>query len=181
MLGLRSKKGRLQLAERGYPRTNNSRFRRLASRQIFVGALLAQQLGLAVAAESASVAERGIRSAIESWRNAFNERDEQQVCGLFAPDLVANYQGEPARDYDSLCEMLRSALRDRGMTYRYSVRINDVIVDGDSAVVRLVWALEVEKAGGPTRTTEESAIDIFRRQSDGSWKISRYLAYPEAR
>lgn len=146
-----------------------------------MGALLAQQLGLAGAAESPSLPEKEIRSAIENWRNAFNERDEQQVCGLFARDIVANYQGAQARDYESLCEMLRSALRDRDAAYHYSVRINDIIVDGDSAVVRLVWALEVEKAGNPTQTIDEPAIDIFRREPDGSWKISRYLAYPEPR
>ena len=30
----------------------------------------------------------------------------------------------------------------------------------------------------PTESTEPG-MDIFRRQSDGSWKIIRYLAYEE--
>jgi steroid delta-isomerase len=122
-----------------------------------------------------------IRSAIENWRSAFNARDEDRVCALFAPDLVANYQGEPERDYASLCEMLRMALRDPGTAYRYSVEINEIMVYGDAAVVRLIWALEIDKAGSPTRTIEEQAVDILHRQADGSWKISRYLAYPAAR
>jgi ketosteroid isomerase-like protein len=41
-----------------------------------------------------------------------------------------------------------------------------------------VWILDTEKDGAPKETIEESAVDIFRRQEDGSWKISRYLAYP---
>ncbi|HEX3413211.1 MAG TPA: hypothetical protein VHT00_15945, partial [Stellaceae bacterium] len=92
-----------------------------------------------------------------------------------------NYQGEPEREYASLCEMLRVALRDPDTAYRYSVEINEIMVYGDAAVVRLVWALEIDKAGSPTRTIEEPAIDILHRQADGSWKISRYLAYPPAR
>jgi ketosteroid isomerase-like protein len=73
------------------------------------------------------------------------------------------------------------ALRDPDTAYRYSVEINEIMVDGDAAVVRLIWALEIDKAGSPTRTIEEPAVDILHRQADGSWKISRYLAYPAAR
>jgi steroid delta-isomerase len=123
-------------------------------------------------------AENDILAAIEDWRSAFNERDEERVCALFAPDLVANYQGEPERDYSSLCEMLRAAVRDPYVTYRYSLEINELLVYGETAVARLVWALEIDKAGSPKQTIEEPAVDIFHRQSDGSWKISRYLAYP---
>jgi uncharacterized protein (TIGR02246 family) len=133
------------------------------------------------AARPAEADENAIRSAIENWRSAFNSRDEQQVCDLFAADIVANYQGEPTRDFASLCEMLRTALRDLGARFQYSVRINEIVVYGDSAVVRLVWTLEIDRAGTPRETVEEPAVDIFRHQADGSWKISRYLAYPAAR
>jgi steroid delta-isomerase len=132
-------------------------------------------------AEPTEAAEDEIRSAIENWRSAFNARDEDGVCALFAPDLVANYQGEPERDYSSLCEMLRAAVRDRYVTSRYSVEIDEIVVYGETAVARLVWALEIEKAGSPKQTIEEPAVDIFHRQADGGWKISRYLAYPASR
>jgi steroid delta-isomerase len=138
-------------------------------------------LSSAKAAELAEAAEDAIRSAIENWRSAFNSRDEQQVCDLFAVDIVANYQGEPTRDFASLCELLRTALRDLGATFRYSVRINEIVVYGDSAVVRLVWTLAIDRAGSPQETVEEPAVDIFRHQADGAWKISRYLAYPAAK
>jgi steroid delta-isomerase len=77
--------------------------------------------------------------------------------------------------------MLRAAVRDPYVAYRYSVEINEIVVYGETAVVRLVWVLEIEKAGSPKQTMEEPAVDIFHRQVDGSWKISRYLAYPPAR
>jgi steroid delta-isomerase len=132
-------------------------------------------------AEPAEGIENEIRTAIENWRSAFNARDEERVCDLFAPDLAANYQGEPERDYSSLCEMLRGAVRDPYVTYRYSVEINDIVVSGETGVVRLVWTLEIEKAGTAKQTIEEPAVDIFHHQADGSWKISRYLAYPTSR
>jgi steroid delta-isomerase len=50
-------------------------------------------------------------------------------------------------------------------------------VFGDVAVVRLVWTLTIKKEGRDTTQSEEPGMDIFQKQPDGSWKISRYLAY----
>jgi uncharacterized protein (TIGR02246 family) len=129
-------------------------------------------------ADSTEAAQNEIRSALEKWRAAFNDRDESLVCDIFAPDLVANYQGAPERDYASLCQALQTALRDPAGTYHYSLKISEILVYGDTAVVRLTWTLEIEEGDGPKETVEETAVDIFRHQTDGSWKISRYLAYP---
>jgi uncharacterized protein (TIGR02246 family) len=161
-----------------FSRGNRKPLRQLATGPVVAAAVLAAPLEPSGAAEVTAAAESEIRAAIENWRSAFNARDEQRVCDLFAPDIVANYQGEPERDYPSLCEMLRIALRDSETTYLYSVKINDIAVYDETAVVRLVWALEIEKAGNRQGTIKEAAIDIFRRQTDGSWKIARYLAYP---
>jgi ketosteroid isomerase-like protein len=165
------------------PEWNRRRVRRLAAAWIILAAALAAQLDSASGIDTTTTeaAEKEIRGAIENWRFLFNAGNEEQVCDLFAPDLVANYQDEPERDYSSLCEMLRTALRDREANYTYSVRINEIMVYGEAAVVRLVWTLEIDKAGTPKQSIEEPAVDIFRRQADGSWKISRYLAYPASR
>jgi steroid delta-isomerase len=167
--------------QRRFCKGSRERLGRLIAGSIIVAAALTAPFDQTGGAEPTESAENAIRSAIENWRSAFNARDEDRVCALFAPDLVANYQGEPERDFTSLCEMLRTALRDPDTTYRYSVEINEIMVYGEAAVVRLVWALEIDKAGSPTDTIEEPAVDIFHRQPDGSWKISRYLAYPASR
>jgi uncharacterized protein (TIGR02246 family) len=166
--------------QRRFAHRSRERFRRLAA-GIIAAAALTAPLDSSGGAEPTEAAEHEIRSTIENWRSAFNARDEDRVCALFAPDLVANYQGEPQRDYASLCEMLRSAMQDPDIAYDYSVQINEIMVYGDTAVVRLVWTLEIDKAGSPAQTIEEPAVDIFHRQADGSWKISRYLAYPASR
>jgi steroid delta-isomerase len=129
-------------------------------------------------ADTAESAEGAIRSALEQWKLAFNNRDEGHVCDLFASDLIANYQGQPELNYASLCQLLRSSLQDSTRTYHYYLKINEIMVYGDLAIVRLVWILDTERGGAPKETIEESAVDIFRRQEDGGWKISRYLAYP---
>jgi ketosteroid isomerase-like protein len=128
-------------------------------------------------ADAPEAAENAIRAALEQWRSTFNARDEARLCDLFAPDLIANYQGQPERNYDSLCQLLLASVRDPERTYRYSLDVNEILVFG-ATIVRLVWTLEIEKSGAPPEIVKEPAIDIFQRQGDGSWKISRYLAYP---
>jgi steroid delta-isomerase len=71
-------------------------------------------------------------------------------------------------------------VQDPEKTYRYSFDIGEIMVFGATAIVRLVWTLEIESPGAASQILREPAIDIFRRQDDGAWKISRYLAYPMA-
>ena len=57
--------------------------------------------------------------------------------------------------------------------------IEEVLVFGDVAVVRLVWTLTITEKDGREIRSVEPGMDVFRRQPDGSWKIVRYVAYEE--
>ena len=164
--------------QRRFPGGSRKRVWRLAARSIITAAALIATLVVPGWAEPIEAVQNEIRSALEKWQSAFNDRDERQVCDIFAPDLVANYQGAPERDYASLCQLLQTAVQDTEKTYHYSLNVNEILVYDETAVVRLVWTLEIEQNGAPKETVEETAVDIFRHQADGSWKISRYLAYP---
>jgi uncharacterized protein (TIGR02246 family) len=161
---------------RHFPGGGRGRLQLAAASIIVAGALL-ELLTPSGRADPTQTAQDEIRSALEDWRSAFNERDHRRVCNLFAPDLVANYQGEPERDYASLCQLLQTSLQDASMTYHYTLKINEIRVYDETAIVRLVWTLEIENTGKGKEVIEEPAIDIFHHQDDGSWKISRYLAY----
>jgi ketosteroid isomerase-like protein len=164
---------------RRFPGGARRRARQIATALIVASAALAGSHEPA-RTDNAEAAQNEIRAALERWRSAFNDRDEQQVCDLFARDVVANYEGEPERDYASLCQLLQNAVQDRERIFHYSYTISEILVYGESAVVRLVWKLEVDQPGAAKEIIEEPAIDIFRRQADGNWKISRYLAYPSS-
>ena len=128
--------------------------------------------------DSAAV-QNQIRVELEKWKLDFNAGDASQVCALFAPDLISNFRGQPEDTYNSLCANLQAALTDPAKTYHYDLEIKEILVSGDLAVVRLVWTLKVrpKDAAASEVTTREPGMDIFRRQPDGSWKISRYMAY----
>jgi uncharacterized protein (TIGR02246 family) len=142
------------------------------------GAILSLAVASAAMAQSDTPDQAAIRRALTQWMEDFNAGRADKVCDLFAPDLIAQYRGQPERGYQQLCALLERSLADRGKSYRYALAIKEILVEGDLAAVRLTWTLTVRgKDAADATATEEPGLDIFRRQADGSWKISRFLAY----
>jgi steroid delta-isomerase len=140
---------------------------------LIVGCVL---IGLPAAADTE--AEKAIRNALSKWTEDFNARDATRICDLFAPDLRYDFRGQPERDFAAMCSGLKRTLADRSRTLTYSFDIKEIIVSADMAIVRLVWTSRVSQAGsGQVVETKEPGLDVFRRQPDGTWRISRYMAY----
>ena len=85
----------------------------------------------------------------------FNAGRADKVCDLFAPDLIAQYRGQPERGYAALCDLLKRSLGDRGKTYRYALAIKEILVAGDLAVVRLTWTLTVRGKDAASEITSD--------------------------
>ena len=96
-------------------------------------------------------------------RKDFNAGKADAVCSLFARDLRYDFRGYPERDYDDICTRLRRSLADEGKTYAYALDIREIIVSGDIAVVRLVWALTVTLGNGQKVTSVEPGMDVLRK------------------
>lgn len=123
--------------------------------------------------------EQAIRDALALWTENFNARRGAEACTLFAPDLRFDYRGAPERGYGEMCAQLKRATADTERRMRYAADIREVIVEGDIAIVRLVWTLTIEQTGKPDIVSTDRGLDVFRRQPDGAWRIVRYLAYDE--
>ncbi len=119
-----------------------------------------------------------IEQRLRQWAEDFNAGRVEAVCDLFAPDLIANYRGQPEKSFDALCSGLRQSLATDQRDYRYALELNEVMVSGDMAVVRLIWHLTVtDKKTGAAETSSDRGIDVFSLQPDGQWRIVRFIAY----
>ena len=150
--------------------------RKTLSSNLLAPALVALTL-FAVDARAADDAESAIRAVLVNWTNNFNAGKADVVCDLFDPELRYEYRGFPERGYRDICKLLQSSLADDSKTYAYSLDIQEVLVSGNLAVVRLVWTLKATLGNGQEVTSVEPGMDVFRRAPDGTWKIFRYLAY----
>jgi steroid delta-isomerase len=119
-----------------------------------------------------------IRAELVAWMQAYNTRQADKVCGIFSGDLRYKFGEVPDRGYNDVCPALHRLLGDETHRSHYTLDLREILVYGDIAVVRLIWTLDSSQAGSSaTVRTLEPGMDIFQRQSDGTWKIIRYLAY----
>jgi steroid delta-isomerase len=118
-----------------------------------------------------------IRAALTQWTDDFDAGRTDKICDLFASDVRADVRGAAERDHAAICDLLVSSLKDESKHYHYAMDIKEVLVFGDVAVVRLVWTLTIKLANGASVESVEPGMDIFKKQSDGSWQIIRYMAY----
>jgi uncharacterized protein (TIGR02246 family) len=136
-------------------------------------------LALLLGAAACSAAPRQddaavIRAALTTWMEDFNAGRADRLCDLFARDLRFDFRGQPERGYAEMCAQLQRAVAAK--RFSYAVRINEVLVFGDTAIVRLRWRLTTDG-----EASDEPGLDVFSRQADGRWRIVRYLGFEDVR
>ena len=144
------------------------------------GATLAAWLLLVACGHAPAGDADTIRAALMQWPRAWNARDLPTVCDLFARDVVLSAFSGPDRDHAKMCAGFAALFARTDHTLRYDPPvIQEVLVDGDLATVRLVWTGRTTGAGVEGELVErEQGLDVFQRQADGRWRIRVSHAYP---
>jgi ketosteroid isomerase-like protein len=134
--------------------------------------------GHAQAPSDSATAARIIRSTLAQWVEAANRQDWRAAAAIWAPDLIGWYPGQPDDTYAKEMEQAAHP-RPRRRPTRYDVIVNEVIVSGPLAVVRDTWRFTTG-AGTPDSTVDVvRSFEVWRRQTEGHWKIARWISAPE--
>jgi ketosteroid isomerase-like protein len=134
------------------------------------------------AATDSKRVEAAIREALDRWVKAFNSRDTAGVMAVWAPDLIGWYPGAPDITYADTRAGFEREFADPGSRSTYSLLVEEVQVSGDMAVVRDRWTETDTRPGSQEVTiTKLKSFEIWRRQPDGVWKITRWISAPEPR
>ena len=134
--------------------------------------------GLADASPAAdnAAAEKQIRAALASWVEAANRGDYKAASTVWAPDLIGWAPEGPDDTYEREAAYAKLPVKTPDTTY--ALTINEVIVDGSLAVVRDTWTQTTKQDGGADKVSTFRSYEVWRRQPDASWKISRWLDGP---
>lgn len=143
---------------------------------ILVAALLLPTAAQSAPAVNVAKAETEIRSALAAWVSAANRGDWNEALKIWAPDLIGWYPGMPDDTYQR--EVERAARAGPPRT-TYEVDVREVIVSGTMAVVRDIWTFSMVNASGVPAVEKVRSFEVWRRQPDGRWKISRWISAPE--
>jgi ketosteroid isomerase-like protein len=123
-----------------------------------------------------AAAEQQIRAALAKWTAAANRGDYQSAFDVWAPDLIGWAPAGADDTYQSEAESAKLPIRPPKTTY--ALTINEVIVDGSLAVVRDTWTETTRQESAPDKINTFRSFEVWRRQPDQSWKISRWIDGP---
>ena len=140
--------------------------------------LISACVGVSIAARADDATDKAaITERLNHWTTAFNARDAAGICDLFAPDLIAIVPGSNNGSRDALCSNLATLQAQPDLQLHYDTpQLREITISGDTAVVLPVWTLTARK-GSDQDVTTEVGIDIFKRQPDGRWSISRMATF----
>jgi ketosteroid isomerase-like protein len=144
----------------------------------WLGLILCAVAGLARADATAgdAAAEKQIRAGLATWVEAANRGDYKAALVVWAPDLIG-WAPEGADDtYEREAAGARRPVQQPNTTY--ALTINEVIVDGSLAVVRDTWTQTTRQDSGADKVSTFRSFEVWRRQPDRSWKISRWIDGP---
>ena len=144
---------------------------------VLMGVFVVTAVGLSVRSpQGASPDEAKIRAALADWVEASNAGDRHRSNQIWARDLIGYYPGQPDDTYEKEIAAEKRVSGGPPQT-RTSLSIVEVIVSGDLAVVHDIWRF-TRTTPNPTATDSIRGFEVWRKQKDGSWKISRWLSAP---
>lgn len=107
------------------------------------------------------------KMAHELWVTAFNEKNIDQLCALYAENaIVHNGDEAPSVGPKAICEGLKGFLKGAdkvAIETAYELRSDDL------TLLRSIWQLDGKDEDGNPTKMNGSGIEVVQRQADGSW------------
>ena len=143
--------------------------------------ILGAQVTLAVAQpQSDKESEGQIRQALSDWVNATNRKDSAAANEIWADKVLGWFPGAP--EFSNSAAFAAAGLPEKkGASYStYELKIDEVAVSGSLAAVYDIWT-ETAHFEGSSVTVRRviRGSELWRRQSNGKWKIVRWVSAPE--
>ena len=119
-----------------------------------------------------------INVAKSQYRDGFNTGNVEQVVAVFAPEFTDMSDGQPSRYRADAAAKLRRRLGEMFAAYDATLK---VIIIAISVIGNVAFDYgwhelrPLPKAGGEALQRRTRYLDIWGKQPDGSWRISKYM------
>jgi uncharacterized protein (TIGR02246 family) len=126
-----------------------------------------------------SEARKAIDNGNAQWVDAWDKADASLLAGLFAPDgVLLGRNGKVFKGPQQILERQKTAMESAGKGVKATVTTVDLWLDGDTAYETGKYSYKYQEKGQPV-TEEGRYVTIWKRQSDGSWKIIMDMGVPK--
>src|ERR1700719_1652062 len=132
-------------------------------------------------AQSGAVAKarKAIDKGNAQWIDAWDKADASLISGLFAADgVLLGTNGKSFKGPNQILERMKTVMEASGKGVKSTVTTIDLWLIGDTAYETGKYSYTSQEKGQPV-TDEGRYVTIWRRQSDGSWKIIADMGVPK--
>jgi uncharacterized protein (TIGR02246 family) len=130
------------------------------------------------ASETYAEAKRAIDKGNAQWIEAWEKGDPEMLAAIFTEDgVILSQGGRVFKGRQQIFERQREAMQSVTRPIKVSVVTIKIWVDGDTAYETGNYKYEYTEKGKPTRE-EGRYVTMWKRQVDGSWKLSMDMAVP---
>lgn len=120
-----------------------------------------------------------IKNKLKEWAEAFNSRNLPKIQEIYADDFIASYPNQPNQDLNLTIESFKHLFQNTFLEMKMSFKVLEIESGGDLAYVRLNQVSEVKpKNAKKPQYGEDTGIQIWKKQPNGEWKLSRSVMYP---
>jgi ketosteroid isomerase-like protein len=129
---------------------------------------------------SADEVRQALEAANAKYVDAIERGDSAAVAAFYAADLLLLAPGQPPlRGAAATAALLRDLAPDR-RPVEATLSTLDVTVSGDLAVESGTYLWRTHAKGAAEATERGRYLHAWRRQPDGTWKLSRGMFSPDA-
>jgi uncharacterized protein (TIGR02246 family) len=123
-------------------------------------------------------ARQAIDKGNAQWVKAWEKGDAAMIATLFAKEgILLGRNGKSFKGPEQIFERQKIVMESAGKTVKATVMTVDLWLDGDTAYETGKYSYNFQENGKPV-TEEGRYVTVWRRQSDGSWKIIMDMGVP---
>ena len=127
-----------------------------------------------------SEARQAIDKGNAQWIEAWDKADASLIASLFAKDgVLLSRNGKLFKGPEKILERIKPVLEGAGKGVKATVTTVDLWLDGDAAYETGTYSYKYQEKGKPVNE-EGRYVTIWKRQSDGSWKIASDMGVPKS-
>jgi ketosteroid isomerase-like protein len=122
--------------------------------------------------------QKKIRRAIDKFVTAYNAADVDRLVTVYAADFIDMSEAEPTLRGAEARQDTVVRLRDTfaKFTGQLTVEVDEIETMGDWAFDRGTIRIELRsRTGGPPVLVERRFLEIWRRETDGVWRVTRAM------
>jgi uncharacterized protein (TIGR02246 family) len=125
-------------------------------------------------------ARKAIDKGNAQWIEAWDKADASLIAALFAEDgVLLGRNGKFFKGPQQILERMKTVLGAAGKGVKATVTTVDLWLDGETAYETGTYSYKYQEAGKPVND-EGRYVTIWKKQSDGAWKIASDMGVPKS-